>query len=431
MNKINKQNELEKEKEFNLPLSVFVTAYSTKLNVKNNDYPDCLIKINGKPLIIYVLENLERNYIDVAYIITSTKTFVDRIEEEINKCGELNIKTNVIAINKNDEIDVNEMNLFLEIKSILDTNSFNKNNFLILNSDLIMDINIVELYNTHVLNNNFLTFVISQIEFQKNTNLKYYKESNQDLDERFKLIYGLDCKNSIAKNNGLISDNRNDGKIKNEEFYKVVCSNVANNVKLNLKYIESAEFQLEDSMQNIEFYLFNNKVFEILELNKIKEFTELNNQILPFLINHQNHRIVKNVNLGKPLQIYAYIKNDSCLKINEDYKILEILSEMIKPLDTINSSLVLTGNNPENIFTPYRNLIIENYVNKKKANASLPEKYKNIYMDCFISSQNISLPSGKFTIKKSSIGSNFDFEKGENSTITESVIFDHVSIGKK
>lgn len=438
MNKI--QSVSKTENEFHLPLSVFITAYSTKFKIKNNTYPDCLIKINGKALLIYALETLERNYIDNVHILTSTQNFADRISEEINNYSDLIIKTSVDTINKDDEIDINEIKLFDKIESIIE-NKNNNCNFLILNSDLIIDVNIVDLYNTHVLNENFLTFIISDtlIKRDKKEKLQDFKQIDENLDVCKNFIYAFDSKSSVKKNNEIIINSKNEEFIKNDHYYKIVSLNsfnVSNNEQeqrgeINMKYLECNDFQLEDSLQNIEFYIFNRKIFDILKLSKINEYTELNNQILPFLVNYQNHRIMKSKNLDKPLQIYAYVKNDSCIKINDDDKILDTLNEMINDIDKINNALVLTNNNSENVFSAFRNDIINNFVNKKKANFNLPENLKNIYLNSYVSAKNIKLPNGKFSIKKSSIGSNFDLSEGEGTNITDSVLFNNIKIGKK
>lgn len=432
MNKI--QSITKTENEFHLPLSVFITAYSTKFKIKNNTYPDCLIKINGKALLIYALETLERNYIDNVHILTSTQNFADRISEEISNYSDLIIKTSVDIINKDDEIDINEIKLFDKIESLIE-NKNNNSNFLILNSDLIIDVNIVDLYNTHVLNENFLTFIISDTLTKRDNKekLQDFKGKNENLDVCKNFIYAFDSRSSIKKNNEIIINSKNEEFIKNNHFYKIVSLNVYNeqNVDINMKYLECNDFHLEDSLQNIEFYIFNRKIFDVIKLSKIKECSELNNQILPFLINYQNHRIMKSKNLDKPLQIYAYVKNDSCIKINDDDKILDTLNEMVNDIEKINNAIVLTNNNCENVFSAFRNDIINNFANKKKANFNLPENLKNIYLNSYVSVKNLKLPNGKFSIKKSSIGSNFDLSGGEGTNITDSVLFNNIKIGKK
>ena len=394
--------EHKKSKEIYLPINVFILANDSNLSSKKF-MPDCLIKILGKPIIFYNLEFLERNHIKEAIILT-THDYSSEISTTLTRFNG-NIKATIIALTSD---QFSDLKIFQYIKRKISEQSF-----ILINSDSIFDFNLVEMFSNHLLNSNLLTLCFGKQEEQKKLN--YYENEIEYTP--------------ISQAFGVIS-NKNSGDLEEELKQIVYCTNINEKGKyvIPVDILEKFDkFDLDHFLCNSEFYIFKKSIFEIFSHKKVKEMNNIKSQFIPFLINKQEHRLIKKI--FPDIKIYANIVKNGVFKLDSHSKILSLLSEIQKTkIDEIPLVLFPTRNNDENIFIDYKDKINENIKNNKNPNFELEGFVKIISIDSYVCKPFI-ISGAKSSVIKSYIGKNCNV--GENSKISNSYVMDNVIIGKK
>lgn len=148
------ENSVHKQKEAHLPVNVFIKANECNLSLKK-DQPDCLTKVLGKPILFYLLEFLERNFIKEVTILTTSEFSYD-ISSTIQELFTGSIKTIVLTAST-DKLE--GMNVFGCIERKL-----TESNFILINGNSLLDFDLVEMFNEHLLNNEHISLCLSKTE---------------------------------------------------------------------------------------------------------------------------------------------------------------------------------------------------------------------------------------------------------------------------
>lgn len=156
-------------------------------------------------------------------------------------------------------------------------------NFMILSGDSIIDFNITEFFDTHVLQNSLLSLMLNK-EDQKFLNQRL-NHLNDEIDIN---IYGLqDIKSSkfstpssfkeiVYKSKIYEESNKNKHREKGGEklkFSKRLMSHVKN-------------FDLLYNYDDVHVYLFNKNIYSIVEDSKVKEMCPMISDFISYLINN-------------------------------------------------------------------------------------------------------------------------------------------------
>ena len=138
-----------------IPINVFIQAHQSHLST-SDDYPFCLTNVINKPILFYQLEFFERNLFKEVTIITPSK-FSFQINTALQKyIG--NIKTHVVTTK--DESSFEDLNIFEVIHK-----KVTRSNFILLKGDTLLDFDIGNLVNFHLLNENFVSIPLVKIDF--------------------------------------------------------------------------------------------------------------------------------------------------------------------------------------------------------------------------------------------------------------------------
>ena len=77
-----------------------------------------------------------------------------------------------------------------------------------------------------------------------------------------------------------------------------------NKVRIKKKLLKNVKkFEMWSDLEDIHFYIFNKKIFNVINDEKIKDLKSIKNDLLPFLINHHYHDKLKN--------LYYFGKNEN------------------------------------------------------------------------------------------------------------------------
>ena len=121
----------------------------TRLGALGRKLPKSLVKINGHPIIWYILKNLIKNSFNHFILPVGFKG--NLIKKYILKNKEFkNYKIEIINTGENTNI---AKRIFLIKKKII------SNNFLLMNGDAIFDFNLKKIFKDHTLNFNDFTFI--------------------------------------------------------------------------------------------------------------------------------------------------------------------------------------------------------------------------------------------------------------------------------
>lgn len=401
-----------------LPFNVFIQA--NEPNFATNDFlPACLTPILNKPILYYILEFLERSGFKEATILTMSE-YVFSINSELQRFNG-GIKCNTVS-GKSESFE--DLNIFELIQKRL-----TRSNFILIKANCLYDFDLSSLLDHHLLNNNFLSLVLNKEIIEatdKNLNLTAFRKEALQFKGKRALVYGFDQERI----------HKDDRKIL---FSSLISED--NSFKLSNSMLkEHKDIDLECSYQDTELYIFNKSVFTLLKLNKIKEFTNIKTQLIPFLINKSSHRLIKKSLLNDDylngfknrefngLEIYGRIL-DNCYQIDSITKIISTLSETQKAsISSIPVYFFPTVNNLDNIFTEFREVIYNNLFKEKNPANNLPAYVKCISLDAIVAKGFKNIDS-KCKITKSIVGSGLSIRDG--SKLQMSVVFNNVSIGKE
>lgn len=451
-----------------IPINVFLLANQSCF-LTNENTPLCNLIVLNKPLIYYTLEFFERQYISDIYILT-TPEFSFSISDVLKRYkGE--IKPHVVSVNKH---SFEGLNIFEVVNKKL-----NKSNFIILKPNTLFDFNLYSLIDFHLINNNLITLCLNDKKSNKDQSIKLeycpsnynilanYNNSNNNIHQIFGTKKDIDMIKDINYNLCLKKlvyacniNNNNNKKNNNLSIDKIIMHKHLN-------------INLECNYDDVELYIFNKSIFSLLEINKIKNFSDIKYQLLSFLINKSNHRIIINkmkqyklkndsnslnnnvksfhesescsdktnnnvIDVNKEnehsdycLKIFGCIV-DNCYTIDSSYSYLNILNEVNNSnIENISKFYFKTENNYNDIFQKHKETIYNNLLNKKDYYTNLDNIFKNISLSNIISSDfnNDNKECSNIYIDSSSIGLNCNCF--DNSKIQDSIIFNNCQIGKK
>ena len=399
--------------DIGIPLNVFIQIDKSDLST-NEDTPFCLMNILNKPILFYLLEFFERNNFKEVNLVTLPK-FSFQINTVIQSyIG--NIKP--IVLTTKDETTFEDLNIFDFIHK-----KVTKHNFILMKSNCLLDFDLSRLLDYHFLNNNFLSMCLSKTDFvsqDSRPKLSLYGKEAQLFPNVIHEVFGLEN-----------TENKNIKKL-------VYASTISDNPDLDSFCLTTElldkhnDFDLDYTYHDIEFYVFNKKIFKLLELSRVKGLNDVKTQLIPLLINKSSHNYFKKalkeddqLENDNSLRIYANLFESECYKLDTPLKIIGVLYETQKNIKDIQKVFFPTENNQENILNEYRNIIYSNIANNKNPLHDLPNEIKMISMDSLVS-KPINFAGNRCKITKSIIGSGIKINDG--SKVQLSIILNNCSI---
>ena len=419
-----------KEKSKDLDISIIDIFI---LLVQNNKYMKeicnraslSFLQVLNKPILFYQLEFLERQGIKKVKIIidkndVESKPILDSFKGKI--------EYDIIPIN------TEKLDLFEVIRRRLD-----HNNFILIEGDSILSFDFWKFIENHLNNNNILSMVLQK----QDSGVKYLKKWR----EKTSYLYGIDFENNnrivfFKKNN--VDDNRN--------------------ITIKKKILKRCpKIDFFTKYFDVGFYIFNNSIFDVLEIQKVKEkelelnIESIKEEFIPLLI---ENTFLKDFNLdliekhnnqllqANRIKICAkLIDNNDNINSEYIYKIydypsyISTIGEIQKPIDNIRKIYLQTKNNTKNYFANFEQKILDNLDNNKKYNNEIPE-LELISDNCYladkinsisnsakiektVSSQNLKVDENSF-IEGCLI--RLDSEIGKNCTLKNCIIGDNVII---
>ena len=278
---------------------------------------------------------------------------------------------------------------------------------------------------------------------KQDSGVKYLKKWR----EKTSYLYGIDFENNnrivfFKKNN--VDDNRN--------------------ITIKKKILKRCpKIDFFTKYFDVGFYIFNNSIFDVLEIQKVKEkelelnIESIKEEFIPLLIENTffkdfNLNLIEKHNnqllQANRIKISAkLIDNNDNINSEYIYKIydypsyISTIGEIQKPIDNIRKIYLQTKNNTKNYFANFEQKILDNLDNNKKYNNEIPE-LELISDNCYladkinsisnsakiektVSSQNLKVDENSF-IEGCLIG--LDSEIGKNCTLKNCIIGDNVII---
>lgn len=255
----------------NLSLAnVFILATGIE-SLLTEESPKCLLKVANKPILAYQLEFLERNKINEINIITNRK-FYQKISDYLYGEYRGNVKFEILTTNKSLE----SLELFQFIKS-----KITMNNFIVISGDSILDFKINSFMDHHILNESLVSLLLCKDE-QKFANQRL-KHLNSEIEVN---IFGLHGKSEDSfKQLVYHSMFYDDNQTQNEE-----------KIKISKKLLTNCpDFDLVYNFDDVHFYMFNRKIYNLLDDEKVKKLSLIKTDLIPFLINNQFNRKLRNL----------------------------------------------------------------------------------------------------------------------------------------
>jgi hypothetical protein len=154
------------------------------------------------------------------------------------------------------------------------------NNFIILSGDSIIDFKINSFMDTHLLQNSLISLLLLKDE-QKFINQKL-KHLNSETEIN---IFGVHSKNTknpykqLVYHSMIYDDPQNEERIK---FSKKLLDNCS-------------DFDLIYNYDDVHLYMFNKKIYNLLEDEKISKLGLIKSDLIPFLINRQFNKRLRNL----------------------------------------------------------------------------------------------------------------------------------------
>jgi len=276
---------------------------------KKNGYkePKALIKVFGKPILYYLLDNLSNNNIDFIYIPYNNEYYSYRFEERLlNDYPNINFK--FLKLEKNTNGAAETIKIALEKINIQDTP------ILCLDSDNFYSIDIIKLWNGKnkiiTFNDNSINNIYSYVKINENNKIV-------DIVEKEK-ITNYACSGAYGFNSYI--------------FLLKYCNKVINeNITKNNEYYTSLVIK-EMINDNIEF---NNETIDINSWTCLG--TPL--QLKQFYNNYPKISCTNNINNLKLLRICFDLDNTlvSYPKIKDDYTSVEPIQKNIDFLNYLES----------------------------------------------------------------------------------------------
>ena len=319
-------------------------------------------------------------------------------------------------------------------------NRINRKNFLLLDADSILNLNLDDIIDYHIDNNNLITMILNE----KNKEIKCTFVGNEYVD-----VYGV--------------DNNNDRVLFNEKIkVKIENINDKNNIKIKKHILKhSKSFRILFGYEDIGFYLMNKSVYNILEnesftkekQNKIdngESIYKIKDNLLPFLmenafskkmnelLNINSHTQKLKSDLNSVVNIYPLRINIKSITIlcntqeNFVYKFSDfasyysVIEEIQKPYELIKPIFFQTENNTKNLFFNFKDKIEENLENGTAFNYGIPE-LEGISQESYIGERAL-IPKNT-RISKTVVDT--DLKINEKCKIISCILGANVSIGKE
>ena len=369
------------------------------------------LQVINKPIIFYQLEFLERQGIKKVKLLIDKD---DIASKPILDSFKGKIKFDIIHIN------TDKLNLFEVIRERLD-----HNNFILIEGDSILSFDMWKFIENHLNENNLLSLVLQK----QDSEIKHLKKWR----EKTSYLYGID----FEHNNRIV-------------FYKKINLDDNRNINIKKKILKRCpKIGFFTKYFDIGFYIFNNSIFDVLEMPKIKEkdlelnLESIKDEFIPYLIEktflkdfnksliekHKNQLLQAN-----RIKICAKLIDNNNENINNEYiyKIYDYLSyistieEIQKPLEKIKKIFLQTKNNNKNYISNFAEKILENLDNNKKYSDGIPE-LELISQDCYLADKINSISKGT-KIAKTVCAQNLKVD--ENSIIVGCLIGLDSEIGK-
>lgn len=464
------------------PINCFILADQTELSL--DEYtPSILMPIINKPLLYYQLEFLERNFIREVHILTLSDLSFKLNNAIHNYKG--NIKPTILTTTRETFEETNILK-FIEKK-------VTQNNFIIFRGDSIVNFDLCKLLDLHLLQSNFISMVVNREDTQESSKSKLIEYGNTEtlpLDSTNIQILGLKQVEKAFQSEDVIDESFDEnffGKLADKDskptsnrdgfqYRKVVYDSfiekssfsgapASNKVKINKNLlVKSRNFELVYNYKDIYFYIFSRSIFDFLDLDRIANMKDLRKELIPFLIEKSDHKLIKRQltksslkhkakypsgNLdtknkssnetskkeldkiaeeSEGLSIFACLLDSNCFMVDSFNKILNTINEIQKPFENINKIFFSTRNNLDNIFEDFKDSIYMNIENNKHPGFNLPVYIEITSMDSHVA-KPISVEGKKCNITKSVIGSNLKL--GENTKIRNSLVLDNCNIGNE
>lgn len=426
-------------KDYSMPINVFIKCNDYNLST-DEDIPFCLNKIMNKPILFYILEFLERHSFKEATLLTLPE-FTFHINSAIPKYVG-SIKTSVV-LGKSENFEDLKIFEFIQKK-------VTRNNFILIKADSLLDFDLNSLIDSHLLNMNFASMVLLKSDravIEQRPKLTLHGKETQLFQNPENQVFGIE------------KQDHNKVAVTGIDYRKVYYSSIINEADDDESYflkkellVKSPGFQLDYSCQDIEFYVFNRLIFELLNLEPVKKLimTDIRTQLIPFIINRANHRIIKKMlkNFKKQktdisesgdsskdsqqdtegLRIYACMLSNEGYKLDMPSKVIGTIYEVQRPINEVPALFFSTENNAENIFIEHQSKIYENICANKNPAFELPEEIKMTSLDSYVA-KPVKTTGTKCKITKSVVGQNLRMNEG--SKIQLSLIGDNCVIGKE
>ena len=406
----------EEEKPKDIDISI-IDIYILLVQNNKSMKPICtrtslsFLQVINKPIIFYQLEFLERQGIKKVKLLIDKD---DIASKPILDSFKGKIKFDIIPIN------TEKLNLFELIKKRLD-----HNNFILIEGDSILSFDMWKFIENHLNNNNLVSLVLQK----QDNEIKHLKKWR----EKTSYLYGIDFEN----NNRIV-------------FYKKINYDDNRNINIKKKILKRCpKIDFFTKYMDIGFYIFNNSIFDVLEMQKIKEkelelnIESIKDEFIPYLIEKTflkdfNKKLIKahsnQLLQANRIKICAKLIDNINENINSEYiykiydypSYISTIEEIQKPLDKIKNIFLQTKNNNKNYITNFAEKILENLDNNKKFSDGIPE-LELISQDCYLADKINSIGKGT-KIDKTVCSQNLKVD--ENSKIVGCLIGLDSEIGK-
>ena len=420
----------EEEKPKDIDISI-IDIYILLVQNNKSMKPICtrtslsFLQVINKPIIFYQLEFLERQGIKKVKLLIDKD---DIASKPILDSFKGKIEFDIIPIN------TDKLDLFEVIRKRLD-----HNNFILIEGDSILSFDLWKFIENHLNNNNILSLVLQK----QDSEIKHLKKWR----EKTSHLYGID----FEHNNRIV-------------FFKKINLDDTRNITIKKKILKRCpKIDFFTKYFDIGFYIFNDSIFDVLEIQKVKEkelelnIESIKDEFIPLLIDNTFLKDF-NVNLiekhnnqllqANRIKICAkLIDNNENINSEYIYKIydypsyISTIDEIQKPFDRIKKIFLQTKNNTKNYFTNFEQKILENLDNNKKYSDGIPE-LELISQDCYLADKINSIGKGT-KIEKTVCSQNLkvdenskiigcliglDSEIGKNCTLKNCIIGDNVII---
>lgn len=238
----------------------------TRLGSIGKKIPKTLVKIQGKPILWYIINALKRNSITNLILPLGYKG--NLIKKYITKNPEFK-NINFELINTGESTSISKRIFFVKerIKS---------KNLVLLNGDAIFNFNLKKIFNNHVKNNYDITFLgcsaslsygVIGIKKKKIVSFKREIDFDKVYSTKVKNIYGYVFSGISIINANLIKNNFNSSYNFEKEFYPKIIKRK----NTNFKFIDGFWYSIDNPK---DINSLNNKINKI-NFNKVKKIKQI------------------------------------------------------------------------------------------------------------------------------------------------------------